>query len=123
MSVKSNYSADVQRAWATVFTCAWVCYHKKPMDCHVVSQKEAENHFFCALIHDPRKALDDAVRGKYNDVCSNITCPTLQDAAGIIVGTGMVLPFPEPLDIEGINAEQLRQIFDQEGITGILRFT
>ena len=119
MSVKSLYSDEIQRAWATVFACAWSFHLKDPtnFDCST----EDSDHFHHALVRNPKKALDAASKGKYQ--CDEFKGPSLQEAAKTIVNSGLVLPFPEPPTIDNLNAEQLRQFFDQDGVMGVLRFT
>jgi len=119
MSVKSLYSPDIQRSWATVFACAWAWHLKEPTNFEDVS--EDSHHFYHALVRDPKKALTAASLGKYE--CDEFKCPSLREAASTIISSGLVLPFPEPPAIESINLQQLRQFFDQDGVTGILRFT
>ena len=110
MSVISSYSPDIQKAWATVFACAWV--HQSKHD---------NSEFHNALVNNPKEALEGAISGKYT--CSEYDNPSLKEAATLIITNGYVLPFPEAPTIDNLHAEQLRQFFDQEGITGILRFT
>ena len=119
MSVKSLYSEEIQRAWATVFACAWAWHLKDPTSFD--DSTEDSSHFYHALVRNPKKALDAASKGKYQ--CDEFKCPTLREAASTIVSSGLVMPFPEPPQIDNLNTEQLRQFFDQDGVMGVLRFT
>jgi hypothetical protein len=119
MSVRSLYHDDIQKAWATVFACAWSCQMKEPKDFE--DENENGNHFYSVLVRDPKQALTNASLGKYH--CEEFESPSLREAASTIINSGLVLPLPEPPAIDNLNVEQLRQFFNQEGITGIMRHT
>lgn len=121
MSVKSLYSDEIQKAWATVFACTWAWSLKDSRSFEEYKKENGNQHFHHDLVLDPKTTLADASLGKYP--CDEFKCPSLREAASLIIANGTVLPFPEPPNIDNLNAEQLRQFFDQDGVMGILRHT
>jgi hypothetical protein len=123
MSIKSRYSEKIQTAWATVFAFAWVCSltDKRTFDEYKKGEDKTSWHFHHDLVLDPRATLESASRGEYP--CEEFNNPTLPEAAKTIINSGLVLPFPDAPQIASLNAEQLRQFFDQDGVMGVLRFT
>jgi hypothetical protein len=102
MSIKSLYSDEIQKAWATVFAFAWVCSLKDPRTFDGYKKNKESLHFHNDLVLDPRAALEDAKAGKYP--CKEFENPTLQEAATVIISSGLVLPFPDPPQIDNLNA-------------------
>lgn len=125
-TIQNLYSQEIQTAWATIFAYAWsFSLGNSKVDFETYKNDKVKNvveslHFHYDLILDPRRTLEAAKEGAYS--CSEYKNPSLAEAAAIIISSGFVLPFPHPT-VDGLHAEQLRQFFDQEGITGILRFT